>query len=95
MDMKALLDEIIETNYKADFFFFKKPVRAKPRKPASDADLERLDAFLASRVLKAPASYRTCLAIYNGIDGFLGADYPLLSINKVIARTKKLSTTYD
>ena len=95
MDMKALLDEIIETNYKADFFFFKKPVRAKPRKPARDADWQRLDAFLASRGLKAPASYRTCLAIYNGIDGFLGADYPLLSINKVIARTKKLSTTYD
>lgn len=53
MDMKALLDEIIETNYKADFFFFKKPVRAKPRKPARDADLERLDAFLASRRYKS------------------------------------------
>jgi len=95
MDMKELLDKTIEANYKADTFFYKKPVRAKPHGPATVADLRRLDAFLASRGFEAPASYKSCLSVYNGIEGFLAPDYALLSVDEVITKTKEISASYD
>lgn len=95
MEMKELLDQTIEANYRADTFFYKKPVRAKPHGPASVADLRRLDAFLAPRGFKAPASYKSCLSVYNGIEGFLAPDYSLLSVDEVITKTKEISASYD
>jgi hypothetical protein len=93
--MKELLDRIIEANYKADAFFYKKPVKATPNAPASVEDLRRLDAFLAARGLEGPASYKSCLAVYNGIEGFLSPDYALLSVDGVIAKTKQFSARFD
>lgn len=95
MDMKELLDKIIDATYRSDLFFYKKPVRPNPNAPASTADLRRLDEFLASQGLEMPPSYRSCLSIYNGIQGFLAPDYSLLSVDEVIAMTKLLSSRFD
>jgi hypothetical protein len=94
-EMKELLDKIVDVTYKADSFLYKTPVKAKPNGPASGADLRRLDAFLGTHGFRAPASYRTCLSVYNGIRGFLSPDYSLLSVDEVIAKTKLLSSRYD
>jgi len=91
MQMKELLDKLIDAKYKADTFYYRKPVRARPHGPATVADLRRLDAFLASHKLKAPASYKSFLSVHNGIEGFLSPDYSLLSVDEVIARSKHLS----
>lgn len=95
MEMKELLDQIIETNYKADAFFYKKPIRALPNGPARVADLRRLDAFLASRGLEAPASYKSCLSVYDGIKGFLSPEYSLFSVDEVIERTEVWYSRFD
>jgi len=95
MEMKELLDRIVEVTYKADTFLYKKPVKAKPNAPASAADLRRLDAFLASHGFKAPASYKSCLSVYNGIQRFLSPEYSLFSVDEVIATTKLLSSRFD
>ena len=95
MEMKELLDKTIEANYKADTFFYKKPIRAKPHGPASVTDLRRLDDFLAKSGLRAPSSYKSCLSVYNGIEGFLAPDYSLLSVDEVITRTKEIAESYD
>jgi hypothetical protein len=95
MEMKELLDQIIETNFKADAFYFKKPIRATPNGPASAADLRRLDAFLAAHKLEAPASYKSCLSVYNGIKGFVAPDFSLFSVDEVIERTTTWYSRFD
>jgi hypothetical protein len=82
--MQALLDRIIEARYKANTFYYQNPVRPRPKGPASAADLQRLDTYLAAKGFVAPAAYRTFLSIYNGIDNILGLRYSLLSIDDIV-----------
>jgi hypothetical protein len=82
--MKALLDQIIEARYLANTFYYESPVRPQPNGPASAAELQRLDTWLASKGLVAPAAYKEFLSVYNGIENVLGRSYSLLSIDGVL-----------
>jgi hypothetical protein len=82
--MKALLDRIIEARYLANTFYYESPVRPRPNPPASPAELQRLDAYLASKGRVAPAAYKQFLSIYDGIENVLGRNYSLLSVDGVI-----------
>lgn len=84
--MKKLLDQLIEVTHKARAFYSKRPIRPTPRDPAGADDLRRLDVHLASKGLKAPASYKSFLSAYNGIEDLFARRFSLLSIDEVVGK---------
>jgi hypothetical protein len=84
--MRQLLEAIVEARRKENAFIDEHYVSPRPGPPASDSDLLRLDAHLASLGLQVPKAYRLALSIYNGIDHLFEEDFGLLSIDAVVER---------
>lgn len=84
LEMKKLLDRIIEAKYQENSFFYDDPERPKPGTPASELDLRELDVFLAKKGLKAPNDYRSFLMTYNGIRHVLSPELSLLPAAAVL-----------
>lgn len=75
VELKSLIDEFIEAKAEENQFY-SSTVGTRPtaRAPASDVELDALQAHLGAKGLRFPPSYRKFLSIYNGVERLL---YPL------------------
>lgn len=83
-EVKDLVDQIIEAEYKVNSFYDEQPTRPKGNKSASNLELEQLDSHLAKKGFIAPDIYIKMLSVYNGVENLFADSFSLMSINEVI-----------
>ena len=91
-NMKELLDRLIEVTHKENSYYQDAPVKPMPGKPATQKELQRLDACLAKKGLIAPPAYKEFLSIYNGIGHLFDFEFGLLSIQEIVTENFSFPT---
>jgi hypothetical protein len=67
---KTLIRDIVEAEYELQTFVEDEPMRPVPGAPARAKELASLEAHLRGAGLPFPPSYRSFLAVCNGIEGY-------------------------
>lgn len=94
-ELKSLIDEFIEAKAEENQFYASTVgIRPAARPPATDEELDALQAHLSALGLRFPASYRQFLSIYNGVEGLL---YPLTlyGVQEVMRHDSFIEAIFD
>ena len=70
-DLRRLINETMETQYKADSFSDDMPTHATAHPPATPVEIVRLEEHLRTRGFSLPPSFVQFLRIHNGIENFI------------------------
>jgi hypothetical protein len=81
--LEDILRELVDLKYKTNRLYGIEPAKPTMKPPASEKDLEQLEAELERRGLPLPPSYRDFLVACNGIKAFNG-DLDLVSAKGVL-----------